>query len=148
MQYDEFIRQVQQRARLSGRGEAIAATRATLETLAERLPATVVEDLAAQLPPGISTFLVDEDLENGQRFDMDEFFERVADRADADEDEVVVHARAVVEAMADTISQRTLERVLDQLPTQYERLFAVTAVGHSRRGGFASYDADDYEEEK
>lgn len=148
MQYDEFIKQVQQRARLSGRGEAIAATRATLQTLAERLPATVVEDLSAQLPPGISSFLNEEQLESGQRFDVDEFFERAADRADADEEEIVPQARAVVDALADTVPPRLLERLLDQLPTQYERLFAVTAVGAGRRGGFAPYAHDDYEEEE
>ena len=50
MKHDEFIGQVQHRARLSSRGEAERATRATLETLAERLAGGEEQDLAAQLP--------------------------------------------------------------------------------------------------
>ncbi len=37
MQYDQFVGQVQSRAPLASNGEAIAAIRATLETLGERL---------------------------------------------------------------------------------------------------------------
>jgi len=35
MNYDEFIGQVQYRAELGSRGEAVRATRATLQTLAQ-----------------------------------------------------------------------------------------------------------------
>ena len=47
MQHDEFIAQVQARARLSSRGDAERATRATLETLAERLAGGLRDKLAA-----------------------------------------------------------------------------------------------------
>ncbi len=53
MKHDEFIGQMQYRARLSSRGAAERATRATLETLAERLAGGEARDLAAQLPPEI-----------------------------------------------------------------------------------------------
>ncbi len=43
MQHDAFIGQVQARARLSSRGEAESATRATLETLGERMPEGLVD---------------------------------------------------------------------------------------------------------
>jgi hypothetical protein len=38
MQYDQFVGQVQDRARLADSGAATAAIRATLETLGERIP--------------------------------------------------------------------------------------------------------------
>ncbi len=50
MKYDEFISQVQRRANLASREEAERATRATLETLGERLAGGEAKDLAAQLP--------------------------------------------------------------------------------------------------
>ena len=50
MQYDQFIGEVQNRARLPSEGEAIAAVRATLQTLAERLAGGATDNLAAQLP--------------------------------------------------------------------------------------------------
>jgi uncharacterized protein (DUF2267 family) len=57
MKHDECIGQGQHRARLSSRGEAERATRATLETLAERLVGGEAKDLAAQLPPEIGEHL-------------------------------------------------------------------------------------------
>lgn len=49
MRYDEFIGQVQHRAGLGSHAEAERATRATLETLAERLAGGEAHDLAARL---------------------------------------------------------------------------------------------------
>jgi uncharacterized protein (DUF2267 family) len=50
MQHDQLIRQVQARAQLGSRGAAEAGTRATLETLGERIPEGLVDNLASQLP--------------------------------------------------------------------------------------------------
>jgi uncharacterized protein (DUF2267 family) len=50
MTYDEFIGQVHHRARLGTTGDAVRATRATLEVLGERLFGGEAKDLAAQLP--------------------------------------------------------------------------------------------------
>lgn len=49
MRHDKIIGQVQARAQLASRGEAEAATRATLETLGERITPGAAENLAAQL---------------------------------------------------------------------------------------------------
>jgi uncharacterized protein (DUF2267 family) len=45
MKYDEFISQVQRRADLASREEAERATRATMETLGERLAGGEAKDL-------------------------------------------------------------------------------------------------------
>src|SRR5687767_8937378 len=49
MNYDAFIGQVNHRGRFSSKGKAVAAVRATLTTLAERLTRDEAFDLAAQL---------------------------------------------------------------------------------------------------
>jgi uncharacterized protein (DUF2267 family) len=102
MRHDEFIGQVQARARLDSRGAAEAATRASLETLAERIPPPVAQKLAAQLPPEIGEHLrrvaVAPDLPaTGVRMSPEEFFDRVAQRAGADPRKAVHEARCVVE---------------------------------------------------
>ena len=51
MKHDEFIGQVQHRARLGSRGDAERATWATLQTLGERLAGGEAKDFASQLPP-------------------------------------------------------------------------------------------------
>jgi uncharacterized protein (DUF2267 family) len=58
MKHDEFIGQVQHRAKLASRGEAEVATRATLETLAERLFKDEPANAVAQLPKGIADYLI------------------------------------------------------------------------------------------
>ena len=54
MNYDTFVDQVAQRTRTSSE-RAVELTRATLETLAERLTGGEVLDLAAQLPQAAAT---------------------------------------------------------------------------------------------
>lgn len=57
MQHDEFIGQVQAKAKLSSRGDAERATRVTLETLRQRIPQGLANNLAAQLPQEIGHHL-------------------------------------------------------------------------------------------
>ena len=80
MKYDEFLGQVRHRARLGSRGEAERATRATLETLAERLVGGEARDLAAQLPPELAHFLQPPDAGIGTKLTLDVFFETVSMR--------------------------------------------------------------------
>ena len=69
MEHDEFIGQVQARARLDSRGAAEQATRATLETLGERLSEGAAENLAAQLPHEIGEHLRRTASGTGERLD-------------------------------------------------------------------------------
>lgn len=57
MKHDEFIGHVQHGARLASRGAAERATRAALETLRERVPDGLADNLAAQLPTEIGEHL-------------------------------------------------------------------------------------------
>ncbi len=57
MKYDEFINEVQTRGHMESRQEAEEATRATLQTLAERLAGGEPHNLASQLPPELAEHL-------------------------------------------------------------------------------------------
>jgi uncharacterized protein (DUF2267 family) len=57
MDQGEFVAEVRARAGLAGTAEAEAVIRATLVTLAERMPEGMTENLAAQLPGGIGEHL-------------------------------------------------------------------------------------------
>jgi len=81
--HDQFIGQVQHRARLGSRGDAERATRATLETLAERMADGAAHNLAAQLPSEIGEHLrrnAPDHAGTGEPFSLDEFFERATER--------------------------------------------------------------------
>ena len=84
MKHDEFIGRVQHYTRLPSRGDAERATRATLETLGERLAGGEPKDLASQLPPEIGEHLLRGCAGIGERFSLDEFYRRVSVREGED----------------------------------------------------------------
>ncbi|NSC24937.1 DUF2267 domain-containing protein [Streptomyces albus subsp. chlorinus] len=120
MQHDEFIGQVQARAHLHSRGAAEAGTRATLETLAERIPAPMAEKLAAQLPTELGEHLrrveyAPDEPNTGVRMDRHEFFDRVARRARTDPPKAVHEARTVVELLEEATQGAVTERIRQSL---------------------------------
>ncbi len=130
MKHDEFIGQVQYRAQLSSRGDAERATRATLETLAERLAGGEAHDLASQLPREIGEHLKREWSGIGERFSLDEFFRRVSHREGADLPDAIFHARVVMEVVSEAVSKGEMDDVRAQLPAEFDRLFESGSKGH------------------
>jgi uncharacterized protein (DUF2267 family) len=124
MQTQEFLGQVQNKAHLATLGEAMRATRATLETLAERLGPDDARHLAAQLPHEIQLFLADAGLPMPERFSSDEFLLRVCAREGIDLTESTQHARAVIDVLTTAVSRGAPIDVLTRLPDDYRRLFA------------------------
>src|SRR5690606_19209852 len=112
--HDELIGQVQNRARLSSRGEAEGAVRAVLETLGERIPEGLADNLAAQLPREIGENLrrtiVDAGEGTGERFDRDEFIDRTAERAGMDKPKAAFTARAVLEVTSEAVGGGLMDR--------------------------------------
>jgi uncharacterized protein (DUF2267 family) len=129
MKYDEFIAQVQQRARLNSRAEAEQATRATLETLGERITGTEAEDLASQLPPEIAQYLQKSPSETGQSFALDEFFWRVSQREGVDLNESTYHARVIAALLSEVVTMGEIQDVRSQLPPDFAKLFDVENEG-------------------
>jgi uncharacterized protein (DUF2267 family) len=123
MKHDEFIGQVQHYAHLSSRGEAERATRATLETLGERLSGGEPNDLASQLPMEIGRHLQQSWSGFGEHFTLDEFFRRVSQREHVDLDEATRHAKAVMEVVCTAVSVGEIDDVRAQLPREFASLF-------------------------
>jgi uncharacterized protein (DUF2267 family) len=128
MKHDEFIERVQDRARLDSGGAAETATRATLETLAERLAGGLPGNLGAQLPPESGRHL---EQPGGERFEIGGFWQRVADRetAGVDVPEAAFHSRAVLSVVAEAVSGDQLQRVREHLPDDWADLFDFSFVG-------------------
>ncbi|MEM4780202.1 MAG: DUF2267 domain-containing protein [Halalkalicoccus sp.] len=130
MDHDSFIGEVQNRAELASRGEALGATRATLETLGERIEEGQATNLAAQLPDELGRFL-EEHADTTDSFDFREFVSRVAERDenlgdpedDDDRSAAALHARAVVDVLDEAVTEGQLDDVRDQLPAGYADLF-------------------------
>jgi uncharacterized protein (DUF2267 family) len=129
VKYDEFIAQVQHRAGLNTKSDALLATRAALETLGERLEGGEPEDLAAQLSPEIAVYLVQPFAGSGVPFTLDDFFMRVAEREGTALAEATFHARVVLGLIAEVVTMGEIENVRSQLPADFRQLFEVENEG-------------------
>jgi uncharacterized protein (DUF2267 family) len=129
VKYDEFIAQVQRRAGLNTRADALLATRATLETFGERLEGGEPMDLAAQLPPEIAIYLVQPFAGSGVPFTLNDFFMRVAEREGTTLAEASFHARVVLGLITEVVTMGEIENVRSQLPADFRQLFEVENEG-------------------
>lgn len=129
MQFDEFVGEVQHRARFGTQGDAMRAIYATLETLGERLYGDEADDLAAQLPPALGAYL--RLARRQESFDLDEFFERIAEREGAGIDlpQATFHARTVISVLEDAVTPGEMADVRTQLPEEWDPLFEAGAEG-------------------
>lgn len=130
MDYDTVVGEVQNRAQLDSREDALRAARITLETVSERIDPGAAENVAAQLPDEIGRHL--SKVDEVETFDWDEFVSRIEEKGDYDpEDETadaVHHARVVMDVVDDAVTGDTLEEdVRAELPDDddWAELFAL-----------------------
>jgi uncharacterized protein (DUF2267 family) len=129
LKYDEFIAQVRHRAGLGSHAEAERATRATLETLAERLAGGEAHDLASQLSPELARYLELPDAGIAAKLTLDEFFELVSEREGVDLPDATLHARVVIGVLTEAVSLGEIKDVRVQLPAAFAQLFKVENEG-------------------
>ncbi|HXF65018.1 MAG TPA: DUF2267 domain-containing protein [Caldilineaceae bacterium] len=128
MQYDDFVRRVQEEAGLETSEEALRLTEAVLATLGERLYRSEQSDLAAQLPRGIKEFLVAKqppETTRGdvQRFSLEEFYNRVGARTGLRYARAVEQTQAVMAVLQEAVTPGEIEDILQELPAEYQKLF-------------------------
>lgn len=119
MKHDEFIGQVQHRAALSSRGEAEVATRAVLETLGERLSGNEPAHAAAQLPLGIDAYINHSGSGVGEPFSLEEFFQRVSQRANIDISDAMHRSEVVIGVLQEAVNKEEVEDIRSQLPKDF-----------------------------
>ena len=127
MQYEAFIVQVQDRGGFQDRGRAEAATRATLETLGERLSAAEAADVAAQLPADLGGHVGRQASRTSppSELGVEDFCRKVAERqgSDLSAEDAQAHVRAVFSTLREAISEGAYTALLTRLPECYGDLF-------------------------
>jgi uncharacterized protein (DUF2267 family) len=118
----EFIDAVSRRAQMpSERAESL--TRATLETLTDRITAGQASRIGRQLPAGLREHLHKTTSAVGaqiaESFGEQEFIDRVAARAGVDVDTADVGMRAVLSTIGEVVSNEELQDMLSQLPKEF-----------------------------
>jgi uncharacterized protein (DUF2267 family) len=121
MNADQFLAEVRNLAELTSNEDAANATRATLDTLRERLAGNEPSNLAAQLPPELATYA--EGSGGQDSFGLEEFYKRVAQKEGIAPDEATVHARAVATVLQMAVTGGELDDVRSQLGNEYKELF-------------------------
>ena len=102
------------------------AIRATLETAAERLDKNECRHLSAELPDRIAPFLFT--ATPAERFDVDEFLRRVAEREGTDVATAQHHARAVFAALREAVSDKAYSHMTAELPKDFAPLVEPMAI--------------------
>jgi uncharacterized protein (DUF2267 family) len=120
MKHEEFIGRVRQQADLSSTGEAERGCRATLETLGERLPEGLTDNLAAQLPREVGEHLRRPvaDAGAGELFGRADFVASVAERTGVSESQAALIAHAVVDTLFAATEGGLMAEASDYLPPE------------------------------
>jgi uncharacterized protein (DUF2267 family) len=121
MRYDQFVQKVQEYAGLENKEEAVKVIKATLETMSERMPRTHREHLAAQLPGEMKDLLPKH--QHMKYLLLEEFYRRIADRADISFHHAVKYAEAVARVIREAVAPGELEDILSVFPDEYNELF-------------------------
>jgi uncharacterized protein (DUF2267 family) len=118
--YTEFIQSVAARPAVSP-NQAEPLTRATLETLAERISGGELRDLAPRLPEELRGCLR-KPTETAEPFGLTEFFQRVRTRAGVDLQSATGGTRAVLDTLREAVSAKEYGDLVSQLPEEFWQL--------------------------
>lgn len=136
MQHDEFIGQVQARGKLDSRGQAERVTRSVLETIGERIPDGLADNLAAQLPHEIGEHLrrtVQPDKQGtGEHLDLKTFVSRVEEKSGLDRPQAVYATRVVWEVTGEATQGAVMTKVHDALPPDVREIVSAGSTGNVR----------------
>ena len=130
MDQSQIVSAVQDTARIPTHDEAEMAVHATLRALGERLGGGETKDIASQLPPAFADDLPAEGA--GERFGVDEFYQRVAayESSDCSPQDGRRHARAVAAALKTSLTGHEFDQIVAQLPREYDDLLGTGPVQH------------------
>lgn len=122
MNYADFIEAVARRSGVPSE-DADDVTRATLETLTDRITAGQASRIAGQLPVELREHLHKTTTTVGAQiaepFGVDEFVERVAARAGVDIERADAGMRAVLSTIGEVVSTGELTDMVAQLPKEF-----------------------------
>jgi uncharacterized protein (DUF2267 family) len=134
MRHDQFLGLVQAAGAFPDRGTTERAVRATLETVAERVPDRLAEHMAAQLPQEVGEHLrrvvaahqAAEPGDGGEPFDLTAFAGRIAWRGGVSEEAALREASAVLEVLDAALSPELTDKFRSVLPQDIRELLPAT----------------------
>lgn len=119
MQMTEMIEVVQQRAGIDSNETANDTLIAVAETLSERELDGAHENFAAQLPDEIATVVNKGDKKNREKFDAEEFVNRVGKRLGTAQGETQSRTHAALSTMVEAVTEGEQVDLLNALPNDF-----------------------------
>ncbi|WP_420148958.1 DUF2267 domain-containing protein [Spirosoma sp.] len=126
MQYPEFIHEVKQQLGVQTQEDVLDITRAFLHTLTEHLAGNAADNLGAQLPAPLLDIIREIDPEQrdqGERFKLKEFYERVADKLGVDEETGQRYTQQFMKVFGRMVTEGELHKLKVSLSDDYAPLF-------------------------
>jgi len=129
MQYDEFLKRVQERANLDSQEETEQLIEVVMTALAEPLSREETNRLASQLPAQVKNVLArnrEEPIPAKQTmrsFEPEEFYNRVKGRLSVSYQRGVEQSQAVMTVVREAVTPSIIDSLLQDLPDGYETLF-------------------------
>ncbi len=121
MEYAGFHREVAKKAFLNSPEETEMAIKAVLRALSELLACNETAHLQPLLPSEISKYLLIPG--KGQIFSADEFLRHIAHIERIPVSYAIHHAKAVIEALCNVLSEKEIELIRSQLSPDFDNLF-------------------------
>lgn len=124
MQYEEFVEQVRQQAKLGSYAEAETAARSTIAMLGKYLTESGARlDVASQLPQGLAEHLRRQSPKGYNISSYDDFLQRLGESEGVSYEEAEAHARAVMGVLREILGEGDMEKIRGQFPGEFAPIF-------------------------
>lgn len=126
MHYPEFIHEAKARLGVETEQDVLDITRAFLHTLTQHMAGNAADNLGAQLPAPLLDIIREispEDRDQGERFKLTEFYERVADKLDTDAETGKAYTHRFMQVFSQLVTDGELHKIKITLSDDYAPLF-------------------------
>ena len=129
MQYNEFIHTAKERLGVGSAEEVMNIARAFFHTLTDHMAGNAADNLAAQLPAELAHLIREinpEDRDQGERFKLPEFYERVSNRAGVGADKGQKYTQTLMTLLSQMVTEGEIIKIRKILSADYAELFSGT----------------------
>lgn len=126
MQYNEFLHEAKATLGAGSEQEVLTISRAFLHTLTEHMAGNAADNLGSQLPAPLADIIRElspEERDQGERFKLTEFYERVADKAGVDEATGKQYTHQFMQLLGRMVTAGTINKLMLTLSDDYAPLF-------------------------
>lgn len=126
MQYPEFIHEAKTRLGVETEQDVLTAARAFFHTLVEHQAGNAADKLGAQLPAPLLEIIHEispAERGQGERFRLDEFYERVSNRAGVDAETGQRYSQQLMRLLGEMVTAGEIHKLRVTLSEDYGPLF-------------------------